>query len=415
MDVIRSKLKCEDVVIYIFEFLINDKNYNPFTLKDIKLFALKNKITNWKICMGCGVLKGLEWIEYSESKILQNTRQEVYGWCLYLSAYYGNFTMLKYFEAKGVYTTCDWALTIEEASKSEETMIKRKVKKEDAFEIFKYIEPKLTSISACKSIVKNGRNDLADYMWERGFKEDFQLYMYNSIQFNQFEMLKWIEFRVPLEEIDWGICRFYCFGNADMDICKYCDMKSGYPPIQDWEVREEIKRGNFEIFEYVISRYEGKLDWEQLMIYTTQCDPDNIWYSERTKGRFDIFMYCEKMSTSPDYDMCLRNALKNGLIGIVIHCEHKLADIDWEKYMYDAVSRGHLHSILHILEETDNLDLRPYIKYAVEKPRQEKRLETVKYLESLTDEPINWNDMTPWKLFYSIDTPIAKYVNSKLL
>nr|QBK92894.1 MAG: ankyrin repeat protein [Pithovirus LCPAC403] len=402
-----------DVVRYIFEFLINDKDYDPFTLKDIKLFS--RKITNWKICMGCGVLKGLEWIEYTESKIPQNERKGAYVWCLQASAFYGNFTMLKYFEEKGVYEDCDWELTIKQASRSKKTMIKHKVRKEDTFEIFKYIESKLSGTAIYRGITRYGRIDLADYMWERGFKEDFQHNMYSCIHFNQFEMLKWIEFRVPSEKIEWKRCRSECFGIANVDIYKYCDMKGRYLPVLSWEIRRAIRCGNFEMFEYVISRCEEKLDWEQFMIDTIQYTSNTIWNAEKTKNRLDIFVYCESMATSPDYDMCLRNALKNGLIGIVIHCEHKLTDIGWKEYMYDAVSGGHFKSIIHVLEETDNLDLHPYIKYVAENPKQKNRLLTVKYLESLTDEPINWKDMTPWRSYNDRDSQTMKYVNSKLL
>ncbi len=45
MEIIKNKLNCKDCEKLIFEFLINDQDYSPFTMKEIKMFS--EKILHW--------------------------------------------------------------------------------------------------------------------------------------------------------------------------------------------------------------------------------------------------------------------------------------------------------------------------------------------------------------------------------
>ncbi len=411
MEILRNKLACEDVVRLIFEYLINDTNYRAFTLEDIKIFS--DKITNWKTCIAWGVIsKGLKWIEYSETKIPEDEKHQAYKLCLRVSAFYGNLTMLKYFEKKGTYSSIDWEQIICQASRSiTKISIRHSVREEDSFEIFKYIEQKLGKEGIYLGITMYGCIDLIDYMWNRGYKERWKTHMYNSARFNHLEMLKWIEVKVSPKKIDWRECRLKCFWNASMDTYKYCVTKAGYI-FWGLEVRHAVTCGNFKMFKYTVLKYEElknrkKLNWDELMI-------DTVCYSSYRKDRYRIFTYCRERAIFPNYDICMKYALKNGLPRIVFFCENKLTDINLEECMSYAVKGGCKFAIKHILQKTKDFDLRPYIKHVVEDQGQLRRFNTMKYLESMTNKPINWEEMIPWRPSNNSDTLTTRYIDSKL-
>ncbi len=125
-------------------------------------------------------------------------------------------------------------------------------------------------------------------------------------------------------------------------------------------------------------------------------------------------MFCEKRITTPDYLTCLKAALGNGFERVISYCESKSKDANLEDCMYYAVDRGIMNSVVYIIEGSPKFDLRPYIKYLVECRVGIRRFEVMKYLESLTDEPIDWGEMTPWRNQAGDDTEMTRYVDSKL-
>nr|QBK93155.1 MAG: ankyrin repeat protein [Pithovirus LCPAC403] len=421
MDILRKELDCIDVSKLIFEFLINDGDYLPFTTEDLKL--LENKIHDWDKCMKWGIFKDMDFIKFVESKISPKFIHSAYIHSMKFSGFHGNFKMLKYFEAKGRWNYNDWSAVSRSTSVSEENMIRYGIRKEDTFEIFKYVEEKLLIChfhcysSSYMSIIMNGRIDLLSYVWKRGADKFWQIHIERSAAFNQLEILKWIESKVNPKKINWKRCRLRCCGRS-IDTYKYCEMKSKCLPKWNLEIKKIAKSGSFEMFEYVVSRYEESksneiIDWNEHVITTVSyyfftIDPVNI------KDKFNIFTYCEERATSPDYEKCMKDALKNGLMDIVIHIESKLIDKNLERFMFTTVDGGQKDAILYIIKNNDVFDLRPYIKHVVEGKSRIDQIETVNFLESFTDQQINWKEMNPQKnLIYS--TSVIRYVKSKVI
>ncbi len=460
METLKNELECKDCEELIFRFLINGYDYTPFTIKDLKLFS--KKIKNWDECMKWGVIKDVEFIEYCESMIHERLRKEAYIKCMVFSSRMGNLNMLKYFESKGVYREQTWIRCFNTTSSSEKYMLVKGIKKEDTFEVCKYVETKIRNTKYYYFIfIINGRIDILEYLWNQGYTTKSTSYMRVSAGQNQLEILKWVESKIPEENIRWYYLWGWCTHGIGLDTYKYCRSrckeiksfnrflfnvsKTGHFELfkhilseyeesksdeeLDWRdyLSNVAGTGNLDMFKFIVSKYEEsgnaeKLTWEEYMLTIS-----TAWKKSRhvspswedfLRNGFNLFKVCAERSESPAYHGCMLNAMSNGFHQIASFCKQRLdpgTKIPWESCMTEAVYNGSTYYIEDIVSEAGiQWNWKEYIRQAA----YWDQLEPLKCIEEKMneqDESIDWKKlMEVSKERNQNETEVTVYIQIKL-
>nr|QBK94002.1 MAG: ankyrin repeat protein [Pithovirus LCPAC406] len=460
MEILKSELKCKNCEELIFEFLINGNNYTPFAVKDLKLFS--KKIKNWDVCMKWGVVKDIEFIEYCESMIHEKLKKEAYIKCMIVSSKIGNLNMLKYFESKGIYKEQTWIRCFNVTSLSEKYMLVNGIKKEDTFEICKYVETKIRNMKYHYVIfIVNKRIDILEYLWNQGYNTRWSNYMRVAAKNNHLEILKWIESKISEENIKWDWLLMWCTLGIGFDTYKYC--RSKYKEIKSFNsfLSNVSKTGHFELFKHILSEYEEsksdeELNWRSYLSNVARTgnlemfkfivakdeesgntekltwegyarDITTTWRKARhispkwedfLRNGFNLFKYCAERSTSLDYLGYMLNAMSNGFHQIASFCKERLdpgTKIDWESCMTEAVYNGSTYYIEDIVSEAGiQWNWKKYIRNAA----CWDRLEPLKYIEEKMnerDESIDWKKlMEASKEENQNETEVTVYIQIKL-
>nr|QBK92418.1 MAG: ankyrin repeat protein [Pithovirus LCPAC401] len=454
METLRSKLKCKDCEELIFEFLINGDDYTSFTLDDLKLFS--TKIKNWNECMKCGVIKNVEFIEYCESMIPEESRKRAYAGCMAFSSKMGNLIMLKYFEAKDDYEKETWRWIMNCAASSEEFMIDKRVKKEDTLEVFKYVELKIRD-GKYGYVYFAERIDILEYIWEHGYNTNWKEYMETSTKDNKLKIFKWIEFKVLEEDIKWGYFLECCTQRAAFDTYRYCRSKYKWKIPFDHFLYNVSSKGHFEMFKHIISEYDesksdekldwkkylknvagtrnfemfryivlkhgkSELDWKEYMIIISKSNRvyDDAFsvFEDSVESGFNLFKYCAGKAESPNYLECMLNAMLVGFFRIASFCGESLdseIEIPWQTCMCEAVINGYMDYIKYIESKAGierNWDYKALIKGAA----YWNELDSLKYIEEKMNkqgESINWEEVLE-SCNIQDETTVTVYVQIKL-